>query len=75
MAAFFKRHGVKRRESWKVRYTLRAQADLGTIYTYLDERAPVAAGSVKQLIERRILPASQTFHSQPQRPISRMRAN
>ncbi len=38
----------------KVRYTLRAQADLDTIYTYLDQRAPVAAHSVKQLIERRI---------------------
>jgi toxin ParE1/3/4 len=38
----------------KVRYTLRAQADLDTIYTYLDQQAPVAARSVKQLIERRI---------------------
>jgi toxin ParE1/3/4 len=38
----------------KVRYTLRALADLDTIYTYLDQRAPVAARSVKQLIERRI---------------------
>jgi toxin ParE1/3/4 len=38
----------------KVRYTLRAQADLDTIYTYLDERAPVAARSVKELIERRV---------------------
>ena len=38
----------------KVRYTLRAQADLDAIYTYLDQRAPSAALSVKELIERRI---------------------
>jgi addiction module RelE/StbE family toxin len=38
----------------KVRYTLRAQADLDAIYTYLDRRAPAAARSVKELIERRI---------------------
>jgi len=38
----------------RVRYTLRAQADLDAIYTYLDARAPVAAQSVKTLIERRI---------------------
>lgn len=38
----------------KVRYTLRAQADLDAIYTYLDQRSPTAALSVKQLIERRI---------------------
>jgi len=38
----------------KVRYTPRAQADLDTVYAYLDQRAPVAAIAVKQLIERRI---------------------
>ena len=38
----------------KVRYTLRARDDLDAIYTYLEERAPVAAQSVKDLIERRI---------------------
>jgi len=38
----------------RVRYTLRAQADLDAIYTYLDQRTPSAALSVKHLIERRI---------------------
>jgi plasmid stabilization system protein ParE len=38
----------------RVRYTLRAQADLDAIFTYLDARAPAAAQSVKNLIERRI---------------------
>ena len=38
----------------RVRYTLRAQADLETIFTYLDARAPAAAQSVKNTIERRI---------------------
>lgn len=38
----------------RVRYTLRAQADLDAIYTYLDQRTPSAALSVKELIERRI---------------------
>jgi plasmid stabilization system protein ParE len=38
----------------KVRYTLRAQADLDAIFTYLDQRSPAAALSVKQLLERRI---------------------
>lgn len=38
----------------KVRYTLRAQADLDAIFTYLDARAPAAAQSVKTMIERRI---------------------
>ena len=38
----------------KVRYTLRAQADLNSIFTYLDERAPMAARAVKALLERRI---------------------
>jgi plasmid stabilization system protein ParE len=38
----------------RVRYTLQAQGDLDAIYTYLDERNPAAAQSVKNLIERRI---------------------
>ncbi len=38
----------------RVRYTLQAQSDLDTIYTYLDERNPAAAQSAKDLIERRI---------------------
>jgi len=38
----------------KVRYTLRAQGDLDAIYRYIDQRAPVAARSVKELLERRI---------------------
>jgi plasmid stabilization system protein ParE len=38
----------------RVRYTLQAQGDLDAIYTYLDERNPAAAQSVKDLIERRI---------------------
>lgn len=38
----------------RIRYTLRAQAELDRIYAYLDSRAPVAAQSVKALIERRI---------------------
>ena len=38
----------------KVRYTLRAQADLDVIYTYLDQRTPSAALRVKELLERRI---------------------
>jgi addiction module RelE/StbE family toxin len=38
----------------KVRFTLRAQSDLDAIYTYIDQRAPAAARSVKQLLERRI---------------------
>ena len=38
----------------RVRYTLQAQGDLDAIFTYLDERSPAAAQSVKDLIERRI---------------------
>lgn len=38
----------------KVRYTPRAQADLDAIFMYLDQRAPAAALSVKELLERRI---------------------
>jgi len=38
----------------KVRYTLRARGDLDAIFSYLDERSPAAARSVKTLIERRI---------------------
>jgi len=38
----------------RVRYTLRAQADIDAIYSYLDTRAPAAAQSVKTTIQRRI---------------------
>lgn len=38
----------------KVRYTVRAQSDLDAIFDYLDQRSPVGAQSVKNLIERRI---------------------
>ena len=38
----------------RVRYTFKAQDDLDAIYTYLNERNPAAAQSVKDLIERRI---------------------
>src|SRR5260370_39548537 len=38
----------------RIRYTLQAQRDLESIYTYLDQRSPAAAQSVKNLIERRI---------------------
>jgi plasmid stabilization system protein ParE len=38
----------------RIRYTLRAQGDLDTIYDYLDRRSPEAAQSVKDSIERRI---------------------
>ncbi len=39
----------------RVRYTRRAQSDLESIYTYLDQRAPAAARTVKESIERRIV--------------------
>jgi toxin ParE1/3/4 len=38
----------------KVRYTLRARADLDSIYNDLDRRNSTAAQAVKDLIERRI---------------------
>lgn len=38
----------------RVRYTLRAQSDLDAVYTYLDQRAPAVAHSVKEHIERRV---------------------
>jgi toxin ParE1/3/4 len=38
----------------KVRYTLRARSDLDAIYSYIERWAPIAAQSVKDLIERRI---------------------
>jgi toxin ParE1/3/4 len=38
----------------RVRYTFRAQSDLDAIFTYLDQRSPAAARSVKERIERRI---------------------
>jgi plasmid stabilization system protein ParE len=38
----------------KVRYTLRALEDLDAIFSYLDQRSPAGAQSVKSVIERRI---------------------
>ena len=38
----------------KVRYTLKAQNDLESIYSYLDQRSPDAAQTMKDLIARRI---------------------
>lgn len=38
----------------KVRFTLRARADLEDIFAHLDQRAPAAARSVKAMIERQI---------------------
>jgi plasmid stabilization system protein ParE len=35
----------------RVRYTLQAQSDLDAVYLYLDQRDPVAAQSVKEVIE------------------------
>ena len=37
-----------------VRYTLRALADLEQIYEYFEKRRPVAAQSLKSMIERQI---------------------
>ncbi len=34
----------------RIRFTRQAQADLDQIFTYLDERTPVAAGAVKARI-------------------------
>jgi plasmid stabilization system protein ParE len=50
----------------KVRYTLRAQADLDAIYSYLDARAPAAAQSVKNIIERRIALLAEFPHIAPE---------
>jgi toxin ParE1/3/4 len=38
----------------KLRYTLRARADLDEIYAYLRQRAPSSAETIKSVIERRI---------------------
>jgi len=38
----------------KIRYTPRARDDLAAIYSYLDQRSPTGARSVKIAIERRI---------------------
>jgi len=38
----------------KIRYTPRARDDLAVIYSYLDQRSPAGARSVKIAIERRI---------------------
>lgn len=38
----------------RIRYTLRARADLEEIYGYLERRTPAAAQSLKSQIERQI---------------------
>jgi toxin ParE1/3/4 len=38
----------------KIRYTPRARDDLAAIYSYLDQRSPAGARSVKIAVERRI---------------------
>ena len=38
----------------RVRYTLRAQADLEAIFAYIDERSPSGAQNVRSEIKRRI---------------------
>ena len=43
----------------KIRYTPNAQSDLDAIYSYLDQRSPDAAQTVKDLIERRIAALGQ----------------
>jgi plasmid stabilization system protein ParE len=50
----------------KIRSTLRAQADLDEIYTYLDAGAPAAAQSVKALIEQRISLLADFPHMAPE---------
>jgi toxin ParE1/3/4 len=50
----------------RVRYTLRALADLDSIYTYLDVRAPAVAQSVKAVIERRIAVLAGFPHMAPE---------
>jgi toxin ParE1/3/4 len=39
----------------RVRYTLRARADLEQIYDYLEKRAPAAAQSIKSAIDRQLV--------------------
>jgi toxin ParE1/3/4 len=36
----------------RVRYALRARADLDTIYTYIDKRNPTAARAIKRAIQQ-----------------------
>ena len=50
----------------RVRYTLRAKADLDAIFSYLDARAPAAAQSVKSTIERRIALLGEFPHIAPE---------
>ena len=54
----------------RVRYTPRAQADLDAIFTYLDARAPAAAQSVKNTIERRIALLGEFPHIAPETEVS-----
>ncbi len=53
----------------RVRYTLRAQADLEAIFRYLDARAPEAALEVKSTIERRIAMLGEFPHIAPETDI------
>jgi plasmid stabilization system protein ParE len=53
----------------RVRYTLRAQADLDAIFGYLDTRAPNAALEVKSTIERRIAMLGEFPHIAPETDI------
>jgi plasmid stabilization system protein ParE len=39
----------------RVRYTLRAQADLEAIFSYIDERSPASAPAVRSEIKRRTI--------------------
>jgi toxin ParE1/3/4 len=54
----------------RVRYTLRAQADLNAIFSYLDTRAPDAALEVKSTIERRIAMLGEFPHIAPETDIA-----
>ncbi len=53
----------------RVRYTLRARADLDAIFSYLDARAPAAALEVKSTIERRIAVLGEFPHIAPETEI------
>jgi toxin ParE1/3/4 len=54
----------------KVRYTLRARADLDAIFSYLDARAPSSALEVKSTIERRIAMLGEFPHIAPETDIA-----
>jgi plasmid stabilization system protein ParE len=48
----------------RVRYTLRARADLDAIYTALDQQNPMAAQVIKDLLEGRIVHIRDTRRKQ-----------